>query len=178
MVVVIPILWIHVKHKSQFPFKENFSWKSKWRNFIGWNWRHLSINEIVSVRFPRNVFVKRKLRLKHGQIISCIQILLLTVSSKILQKIRAGTNSHNFNRLPFLKYFAIACAYTTGCLLRPLKLQQLEKRSLLETERQNHMHSFREGWKNIFVTKDICYYVKRVRIGNYSDPNTGKHGLE
>ena len=23
---------------GQFPLKENFPWKSKWSNFIGWNW--------------------------------------------------------------------------------------------------------------------------------------------
>ena len=40
--------------------KENFQRKSKWNNFIGWNWRQgtsISATEIAPFRFPRKVFL-------------------------------------------------------------------------------------------------------------------------
>ena len=59
---------IFINCYCQYPLKENFPWKSKWSNFIRWNWRHLKgdINFSewsFSIRFSRKIFFKRKLTL-------------------------------------------------------------------------------------------------------------------
>ena len=32
------LIEVNIMSKGQFPLKENYPWKSKWSNFIGWNW--------------------------------------------------------------------------------------------------------------------------------------------